>query len=97
MVSDQTKTRAASKKKSATEDSSNDKNPTLSAADITALLAAITSAITTSVASVTTYTRTEFNRSISTEINSFDMQSKNFDARAGKGQWYKCMENPDEC
>ena len=74
-------------------DSSDDGNPTLPAADITAFLAAITGAITTAA---TTSTRTESNRSISTAINPFGTQSMDFDTRGGKGQWYKCTENPDE-
>ena len=96
MVLDSTNTRAAAKKKSATGDSSDDDNPTLPADDITAFLAAITGAITTVVTAATTSTRTASNLSISTEINPFDTQSMNFDTRYGKGQWYKCTENPDE-
>ena len=92
-----TNARAAAKKKSATGDSSNDyNNPTLPAADITELLSTITGAITTAVTAATTSTSTATHLSISTEINPFDTQSMNFDIRGGKGQWYKCTENPDE-
>ena len=96
MVSDLTKTRAAAKKKSATGDSSKDDNPTLPTDDITAFLAAITGAITTAVTAVTTSTRTASNRIISTAIKPFDTQPMKFYTRGGKGQWYKCTENPDQ-
>ena len=96
MVSDLTKTQAAAKKKSATSNIINYNNPTLPADDITAFLTAIIGAITTAVTAATTSTRTASNQSISTEINPFDTQPMNFDTRGGKGQWYKCMENPDK-
>ena len=72
MVLDSTKMRATAKNNSATGDSSDYNNPTLSAADITAFLAAITGAITTAVTATTMSTRTESNQSISTAISPFD-------------------------
>ena len=97
MVSDSTKTQDIAKKKSATGDSSNnDDNPTLSAADIMAFLAATTSAITTAVTAATTSMCTASNRIISTAIKPFDTQSIKFDTKYGKGQWYMCTEKSDE-
>ena len=96
MVLDLTKTRAAAKEKSATEDSSDDDKPTLPVSDITAFLAATTGAITTAITAATISTRTASNRCISTTINHFDTQTMNFDTRGVKGRWYKCTEKPDE-
>ena len=96
MVSDLTRTRSASKKKSATGDSSDNDNLSLPATDITAFLATITGAITTADTAATTSMRMASNRSISTAINPLDTQLMIFDTRGGKYQWYKCTEKPDE-